>query len=144
MTDIDADRLAEIRETYACDPELAEYAPFDQAKHLGPKPWHTQDPALVAWEEAHGHDTRLKCYVEYGCRVIEEEAARDVAFLLDALDAANATLYTMRMVSVALDDIAMRNDGSGDPVTDAKVSMAREAAWSIRQVLDGDDTEGEQ
>lgn len=46
------------------------YEPFDQGKHLGLRPW-PHGPERRAWEEAHGHDARVKCYVEYGCRVIE-------------------------------------------------------------------------
>lgn len=52
------------------------YAPFDQDKHLGDPPWDPKDPGLVAWERAHGHDVRLKCYPEFGCLVIEEALER--------------------------------------------------------------------
>lgn len=58
------------------------YEPFDQDRHLGPAPW--SGPALAAWEAAHGHDARVKCYPEFGClalaaaneRRIEELEAR--------------------------------------------------------------------
>jgi hypothetical protein len=46
------------------------YRPFDQEEKLGPPPWPYSE-ALTAWETAHGHDVRLKCYVEFGCMVIE-------------------------------------------------------------------------
>ena len=51
--------------------EKPEYLPFDQKKHLGLRPW--DDDAVEEWEEGHGHDVRLKCYVEYGCRAVENE-----------------------------------------------------------------------
>ena len=49
------------------------YLPFDQEKHFGPRPWSwsTDDEVLRAWEAGHGHDVRLKCYVEYSCQAIE-------------------------------------------------------------------------
>jgi len=54
------------------------YQPFDQDEKLGPPPW-PDGPSLTAWEDAHGHDVRLKCYVEFGCQVIVTslEAERD-------------------------------------------------------------------
>jgi hypothetical protein len=36
----------------------------------------------AAWEYAHGHDARTKCYPEYGCRAIEMERDR----LLDRVE----------------------------------------------------------
>lgn len=50
---------------------MSEYRPFDQAEKLGPKPWKMADPAVIAWEQAHGHDPRVKCLPEFGCLVIE-------------------------------------------------------------------------
>ncbi len=50
------------------------YTPWDQDEHLGPPPWSEYDPHVIAWEAAHGHDVRLKCYAEYGCLVIEQDA----------------------------------------------------------------------
>lgn len=46
------------------------YRPFDQDRHLPPPPWQPDDPALIAWESAHGHDVRTKCYPEFGCQAI--------------------------------------------------------------------------
>jgi hypothetical protein len=57
------------------------YTPFDQEAHLGAPPWRIADPAVRAWETAHGHDVRGRCYPEYGCLVIEpalEERLRAV------------------------------------------------------------------
>lgn len=51
----------------------AVYRPFDQDRHLGPPPWSGDDPAVQGWEDAHGHDVRLKCYPEFGCQAIEYE-----------------------------------------------------------------------
>lgn len=54
---------------------MTTYRPFDQRKHLDGPPWHS-GPELETWEEAHGHDVRVKCYVEYGCKAIEAELER--------------------------------------------------------------------
>ncbi len=52
---------------------MSDYFPFDQASKLPTPPWHMADdlPALKAWEAAHGHDVRLKCYPEYGCQAVQ-------------------------------------------------------------------------
>lgn len=50
------------------------YRPFDQEEHLGSPPWSKY--AVEIWEAHHGHDVRTKCYVEYGCKAIEEEFDR--------------------------------------------------------------------
>lgn len=41
------------------------YSAFDQREKLGEPPW--SGPELEAWEAAHQHDARLKCYPEFGC-----------------------------------------------------------------------------
>lgn len=48
------------------------YRPFDQERHLG-RPPYSDSSAVKAWEEAHGHDVRLKCYPEFGCQAIQNE-----------------------------------------------------------------------
>jgi len=60
---------------------VSDYEPFDQEAWLGKPPWKPTDAALIAWEAAHGHDVRLKCYTEFGCYVGESvlERERDVA-----------------------------------------------------------------
>jgi hypothetical protein len=52
--------------------EALAYMPFDQERWLPDPPWKPTDPALQAWEKAHGHDVRLKCYSEFGCQAIEK------------------------------------------------------------------------
>lgn len=89
------ERIAAIRERHDWSPDLTAYAPFDQEQHLGKPPW-TDDERRHTWERAHGHDVRLKCYPEFGCLVIQEEADRDISFLLDALDAAHAENERLR------------------------------------------------
>ena len=42
---------------------MTEYRPSDQEEKLG-KPPTTDKEAVKAWEAAHGHDVRLKCYPE--------------------------------------------------------------------------------
>lgn len=54
------------------------YRPFDQREKLGEPPWSGVE--LEAWEAAHGHDARLKCYPEFGCAVVEEQRERLEAF----------------------------------------------------------------
>ena len=64
------------------------YRPFDQDKHLPPPPWQPSDPALQAWEAAHGHDVRMKCYPEFGCQAIQA-----------ALDAVEELVANARKIS---------------------------------------------
>ena len=62
------------------------YERGDRDEKLGPPPWDHNDPWLLAWEQAHGHDIRLTCQVEYGCRLIErdlEEAEAKLARVLE-------------------------------------------------------------
>ena len=73
-----------------------EYKPFDQDETLPPPPWKPTDPAIVAWEKAHGHDVRLKCYPEFGCQVIEQALEREIATLRAALDEANTENAQLR------------------------------------------------
>ena len=54
------------------------YIPFDREAHLGKPPWKHDDPAVVAWEAAHGHDVRMKCYPEFGCMVIESSLEAEI------------------------------------------------------------------
>jgi hypothetical protein len=65
--------------------ELSDYAPFDQAVMLGEQRWMPDDPKVIAWEAAHGHEPRLKCYAEFGCQVLEVPGARRILALIDAL-----------------------------------------------------------
>ena len=69
----------------------AEVRPDDQERWLGPPPWQ-YTPTLKAWEEAHGHDVRVKCYPEYGCRAIEVE--RDA--LLDENERLREAIHSHR------------------------------------------------
>ena len=52
------------------------YRPWDREEKLGPPPWKHNDPKLIAWEKAHGHDVRSKCYPEFGCQVLPDYEAR--------------------------------------------------------------------
>lgn len=49
------------------------YRPRDQTVWLGEPPWQDSE-SLQAWENAHGHDPRLKCYPEFGCLVEWKDA----------------------------------------------------------------------
>ena len=68
----------------------SDYRPWDRDEKLGPPPWSGTDPKVIAWEQAHGHDVRLKCYPELGCQLVEvraeriEAAARAVVDMLDS------------------------------------------------------------
>jgi hypothetical protein len=59
---------------------MSEYRIADQEEKLGPPPWSPTDPRVMAWEQAHGHDVRLKCYPEFGCQVVEEQRERLIEF----------------------------------------------------------------
>ena len=65
--------------------ELNDYEPFDQKTWLGESPWKVSDPAVIAWEAAHGHDPRIKCFAEYGCQLLEVVGARRILSLIEAL-----------------------------------------------------------
>lgn len=66
-----------------------QYRPFDQHETLGEPPWRP-GPDLDAWEAAHGHDARLKCYSEFGCTVIEAQYERRIVLLQRGLARARA------------------------------------------------------
>ena len=74
-----------------------DYSPFDQDEKLPSPPWKPTHPALVAWEAAHGHDVRLKCYPEFGCRVIEAALERENETLRAERDAAQAEVEALKV-----------------------------------------------
>lgn len=93
MIDFDA-LLAEAAE-YA-DPGLDQgYRPFDADERI--PGWKERSPEqpftraqaesmeFLAWVAGHGHDPRLKCYIEFGCQAIEGYAHGLVARLAEAL-----------------------------------------------------------
>jgi hypothetical protein len=51
-----------------CD--RGDYTTWDVDEHLPGKGWKPDDPKVLAWEAAHGHDARLKCYPEFGCQLL--------------------------------------------------------------------------
>lgn len=117
--------LERIGEEYTMNPALAEYALWDQEKHLGPPPWRNDDLKLWAWEEAHGHDVRSKCYAEFGCRLVEEQAARDVGFLLLGIETALTVLAAQRGRVCAVRDTLARMENSGPSVNVGGYRYAR-------------------
>lgn len=48
--------------------------PYDQDRWLDDPPWKADDPKLQQWEQAHGHDVRMKCLPEFGCLAIKYES----------------------------------------------------------------------
>lgn len=58
------------------------YTTWDVEKHLPGQGWKPDDPKVVAWETAHGHDPRLKCYPEYGCQLLIDP--EDLLAILEA------------------------------------------------------------
>ena len=82
---MDANELARLRDDALAilDP-VNGYRPWDQDDRLGSGPW--RGPALRAWEDAHGHDARLKCYAEFGCRLLEVECAENTLALLTEVE----------------------------------------------------------
>jgi hypothetical protein len=85
------------------------YGPFDQREKLGEPPW--SGAALEAWEKAHGHDARLKCYPEFGCQVVEagrerlEEAARRVVDCYDEARASSDINTAWGILAQAINDL---------------------------------------
>jgi hypothetical protein len=78
------------------------YEPFDQDKWLT-KPWRFDRADVVAWEAAHGHDARSKCYVEFGCQVIEPTLERRIDRLVAERDEAREERELWRNQSIALE-----------------------------------------
>lgn len=62
-------------------PSTLTYRPWDREEKLGPPPWKHDDPKVVAWVAAHGHDVRLKCYPELGCQLVEQELESEITTL---------------------------------------------------------------
>jgi hypothetical protein len=81
------------------------YEPFDQANHLGDPPWRPGDHRLTAWERAHGHDARLKCYPEFGCLVIEPALDHEVATLRDEIERLRGALNAIGRSRERSDDL---------------------------------------
>ena len=82
---------------------MNEYRAWDREEKLGPGPW-LLDSKVSAWEAAHGHDVRLKCYPEFGCYLAWnrlEEAARVVVAQADLC----ATDDVVQALRDALDDL---------------------------------------
>ena len=83
---MDANELARLRDGAQAVLDAANgYRPFDRDK-LGALPKPDGSLMVVAWEAAHGHDVRTKCYAEYGCQLLEVEGAENILALLDLLD----------------------------------------------------------
>lgn len=72
----------------ATEHQVAPYRAWDRDEKLGPVPeggFKPDDPKVVAWEAAHGHDLRLKCLPELGCQ-LSYVLVEDVTEALDAID----------------------------------------------------------
>lgn len=73
---------------------MSEYRCWDREEKLGSVPeggFKPTDPKVIAWEAAHGHDLRLKCYPEFGCLLIPDfedmvDRVQRVLADFDALD----------------------------------------------------------
>lgn len=105
------------------------YEPFDQDTRVGPPPWSPADPALRAWEAAHGHDIRLKCYVEHGCQVIESALEARIDSLQADLDTARARIAAAHAACRLALDVA-----DGDTPVDRMLQLI---IWSIQAALLG-------
>ncbi|KQO98404.1 hypothetical protein [Leifsonia sp. Leaf264] len=72
-----------------------EYVAFDRDEKLGTElPYDTDK--LAAWEAAHGHDVRTKCYPEFGCYVIEAGAAKHITAIADTLETTTGFAGTLQ------------------------------------------------
>lgn len=101
---------------------MSDYAPFDQDKHLGDPPWSDEE-ALQAWEEAHGHDARVKCLPEYGCLTYYTEWER----LTDEVDQLETEVERLRAAVNTYVGVIEERD------------HYREVLDEIASALDGDD-----
>ena len=106
------------------------YEPFDQDKWLPAPPWRPDDPALIAWEKAHGHDVRLKCYVEYGCQVIESTLERQLAAMTVERDEARAERDAARVAIAGLAGLVAERDAAQD-----KLNRIEELITDLRGIL---------
>ena len=94
------------------------YHPFDQHEKLGNPPW--SGPVLEQWEQAHGHDVRLKCYPEYGCQAILadyellEDVIDEIAKILDDAGVPRHDGYEMDITERVLYLAASVTDVTGD------------------------------
>jgi hypothetical protein len=98
MTDL----LAEAREYtdgWVTEPDGPEpWRPFDQAERIRHwrDSWETDDELrefnadVQKWEDAHGHDVRLKCYPEFQCSVIESYGANLIQRLVSEIETLRA------------------------------------------------------
>lgn len=89
MTPTEARQLIEEARAEADGFSDSKYEPFDREKWLGVwsnGSWeHPQN--IPAWEAAHGHDIRVKCYPEFGCLVVDVPWAKLLVSLAAALSA---------------------------------------------------------
>jgi hypothetical protein len=97
------------------------YLPWDQEKWLGEPPWKADDPEVIAWEAAHNHDVRLKCYPEYQCRAIENK--------LELVEAENEQLRE------ALETVMLVHHGGFDHSWQVQHSDDDECADATRPIL---------
>lgn len=114
---------------------MSDYRPFDQDKWLlTPPPWHPNNPALVAWEAAHGHDFRIKCYPEFGCLAIGYEAD-DLREQLDNIYRDNVVInkasFTRKHPTTPISDAP----GIAYSELEAVVVRLREEAEEYRQLI---------
>ena len=98
------------------------YRPFDQGERI--RYWrgfwdtiteqHNFNVDVAAWEDAHGHDMRLKCYPEFGCQVIESYGMSMVQRLTAALEQAERELTEQAATIEAIRKWNRDADGEGD------------------------------
>lgn len=95
----------------------SDYRPWDREEKLGAPPW--SGAALKEWEEAHGHDARLKCYPEFGCQLLhdEEDYEQLRAVAQAVFDAAGQGGDAL---GVALVNLGLVLAGEDPPKTDAE------------------------
>lgn len=74
------------------------YAPFDRDEKLGEDRAAWVLAEVDAWEDAHGHDVRLKCYPEFECRVVEVPWARALTEVVSQRDEAAAELARVTVI----------------------------------------------
>lgn len=113
MSSVDEERTALIAEAGEFVAERStKYEPFDQEQKLGERPWFV--PLVEQWERQHGHDVRLKCYVEFGCQVLDADSVDLVRRLAAALESVSPRLVTSEEGGRQLFNGTAVRDASGD------------------------------
>jgi len=117
-----------IRDEYPFDPNLKGYRTWDREDKLGPPPWD-DTPELRKREEVHQHDVRQKCYLEYGCALVEHEEAALIHLLCDEIDQLREK--ARRAYTTEGEENAMPTDAAHELAHSNWRTMEAETDWEV-------------